>query len=66
MLKIDIKRVKEATGMNAKEIAKRIGVSGQLITNLKTNSIPKQLCYMYKLSKLSGISINELIIEDES
>ena len=66
MLKVNISKVKDLTGMSNIQIAKRIGVTNQLLTKLKKEEAPMQLCYMYKMSKLAGVSINELIIEDES
>lgn len=64
-MKLDIKKVQEITGMNLKVLSERMGVHYQTIINLKTKKASKQLCYAYKLSKLTGVPINELLKEDE-
>lgn len=72
MIKVDVKKaiklVKENNPnekINKSTLASMIGVHHQLLTDLENKEAPKQLCYMYKLAKLAGVNINDLIIEDE-
>ena len=44
-----------------KEIAEKIGVSAQSVSNWRHISVPPIIETLVKLSKLSGLSINEFI-----
>jgi transcriptional regulator with XRE-family HTH domain len=60
-MKIDIKSVTEATGLNQIELAKKVGCTAQYLTNLqKSDKISKPFKVLYKLSALSKIPMNKL------
>ena len=62
-MEIDIKRVTEVTGLSQIDLAKKVGCTAQYLTNLqKEGNVSKPIKVLYKLSKLSKIPMNELLI----
>ena len=61
---IDIKSICDKTGLTQVEVAEEIGTTPQYLTNLQNEKmITKSIKVLHKLSKLSGIPINDLIIK---
>ena len=61
---IDIKSICDKTGLTQVEVAEKIGTTPQYLTNFQNESkITKSIKVLHKLSKLSGIAINDLIIK---
>lgn len=61
-MKLDIKAVRNKTGLTNVEIAEKIGVNKQWLSNMENpDKFPKTLKTIVKLSNLSKISINKLI-----
>ncbi len=59
-MKVNVKKVKDATGLTQQEIAKEIGCCSQWLTNIQREG-NISIKYLYKLSKISNISIDKLI-----
>lgn len=65
-MRVDVKSAKEIIGKSNIEIALDIGVCPQWLTNIQRgDKFPKTLKNIIKLSELSGIPIDDLIIKDE-
>ena len=63
-MKIDIKRITQKTGLTQTELAEKVGCSMQYLSNLqREDKLSKPYKVLYKLSKISKISINKLFIK---
>tara|TARA_R100000805_G_C3583971_1_gene87133 strand:- start:149 stop:340 length:192 start_codon:yes stop_codon:yes gene_type:complete len=61
-MKIDVNKIKQKTGLEMIDVAKKVGCSYQWLVNVKRpEKFPKTLKTMMKLSKLTGLTIDELI-----
>jgi len=63
-MKIDVKAVRESTGLTNIQISKKIGCSSQWLTNIeREDKFPKTLVSIIKLSELSCVPIDKLIVD---
>ena len=64
---IDIRSVCDKTGLTQVEVAEKIGTTPQYLTNLqRADRITSSIKMLHKLSDLSGIPIDDLIIKGYS
>lgn len=60
-----IKRVLKEKGITQRQLAKEVGMSYQMICLFATGKVDMASKKLYKIAKLLGVSMEELIEDDE-